>query len=157
MVKHFTQGAVRWSRSCSCWGKSWGQCRCTHSSPCPDSCLQPHRPVTSQDSHPCPTLQLPHVQQENLRYLSHGSFIPAATPRTISREAALRACHSSLPLSGGHDTCLSALTDLAVSLSETVYLTSFHFSCKVYLWKEVGVTLKKDLGCTTGSGVPMSG
>lgn len=53
--------------------------------------------------------------------------------------------------------CLSALPDPAVSPSETVYLTSLQFSCKSYLWRDVGVKLQKDLVCTTWSWAPVSG
>lgn len=100
---------------------------------------------------PRPTLQLCHVHQEKLYYLQHGGFILSATPR-----AALRSHRLSLPLSSGHDTCLSALPDPTVSLTETACLTSFQFSCKVYLWRDVVVKLKKALACTTGSRVLLS-
>lgn len=71
-------------------------------------------------------------------------------------EVALRACRSFLPLSGSHETCLSPLPDPAVSPPETRYLTSLQFSCKAYLWRDVGVKLQKDLVCTTGSWAIMS-
>lgn len=95
---------------------------------------------------PRSTLQLCRVHQENLYYLPHGGFILSVTPR-----AALRSLRLSLPLSSGHDTCLSALPDPTVSLTDTVCLTSFQFSCKVCLWRDVVVKLKKALACTTGS------
>lgn len=162
-MKHFTYCAVRWGRSCSCWNTSQRQCRCTRSSLCPDSCLQPHRPVTSQDSHPCPTLQLPHVQQENLYYLPHDGFISAATPRAVSLrdgpsesrlppEPATPPFRSVVAMPPAWLPCQTPLFHLQ---KPCIFL---HFSFPVRsICGEMLVKLKKDLVCTTGSWAPVSG
>lgn len=57
----------------------------------------------------------------------------------------------------GKELLLRSEPDPTVSLTETVCLTSFQFSCKVCLWRDIVVKLKKALACTTASWVLLSG